>query len=180
MSWRASSEPASLGLDDPEASRGTLLAIGALGVAFDLTFNGQRSGLAIPLFALLLAASVRTVGRRSASTDVLLSCAVLISIFPAIVADPVVAALDIFAASVLLGIAVTQDLGPILSTGIVGLAQRGIALGRRAVAVPHYLSAPLASPADRGRVRAGLRVALIATPVLALFAALLSQSSLGS
>jgi hypothetical protein len=163
------------GLDDPEASRTTLFAILALGVAFDLTFNGQLPGLAVPLFALLLVASFRTVAHRSASSDVLLAGAALLAIFPAFRASIELAVVDILAASALLGLVATQDVEPITTATVVGVVRRGIAVGRRALGVPRYLSAPFASPAERSRARAALRVVLVAAPVIAIFAALLAS-----
>jgi hypothetical protein len=163
------------GLDDPEASRTTFFAIVTLGVAFDLTFNGQLPGIAVPLFALLLVASFRTVAHRSASSDVLLASAVVLAIFPALHASIELAVVDVLAASALLGLVATQDLEPITSATIVGLVRRGIAVGRRALGVPRYLSAPFASQAERSRARKALRVVLVAAPVIAIFAALLAS-----
>jgi hypothetical protein len=175
MSSRASVEPPSLGLDTPEASRKTFLAIGSLGVAFDLTFNGQRPGLAVPLFTLMLAVASRSVVRRSPSSDLLLAGSVVLAIFPALRAAEELQVLDILAASALLGLAATQDVEPIGAATVLGLLRRGLALARRSLAVPGYLAAPFASPAERSRARRAVRVALVATPVLALFAALLAS-----
>jgi hypothetical protein len=163
------------GLDAPEATRRTLLALIALGAGFDLTFNGQRLGIAIPIFTLILAASLRTVLHRSVGTDLLLGSAIGVAVFPALIASPQLAALDIFAASTLLGLAATQDLEPITRASVVGLVHRGLTLLRRALGVPSYVAAPFARPAERGRLRTTIRAALIAAPVLILFAALLSS-----
>ena len=174
MSSRANIEP-TLGLDAPEANRTTLVALTALGVAFDLTFNGQTPGVAVPIFALILAASFRTVAQHSFSTDLLLAGAVLFAIFPAVRAAEALAALDILAASALLGLAATQDVERMSSASVLGLLRRGLAIARRSLHVPGYLAAPLASPSERGRARRALRAALIATPILILFAALLAS-----
>ena len=175
MSSRAPTEPPSLGLDAPEATRTTLVALAALGVAFDLTFNGQTPGLAVGLFALILAASFRTIAQRSLSTDLLLAGSVLFAIFPAVRAAGALAALDILAAAALLGLAATQDVERMSTATVLGLLRRGLALARRSLHVPGYLASPLASPAERGRARRALRVALISTPILILFAALLAS-----
>ena len=176
MTSGSPAEPVTIpGLDDPEASRTTLLAILALGVAFDLTFNGQLPGFAVPLFALLLVASFRTVAHRSASSDILLAGAAILAIFPALRASIELAVVDILAASALLGLVATQDVEPITTATVVGVVRRGIAVGRRALGVPRYLSAPFASPAERSRARRALRVVLVAAPVIAIFAALLAS-----
>jgi hypothetical protein len=175
MASRAPAEPTSLGLDAPEASRTTLLALATLGVAFDLTFNGQNPGLAVPLFALALAAAFRTVARRSVSTDMLLSGSVVFATFPALRASPDLAILDVFAAAALLGLAATQDVERIARSTVLGLLRRGLALARRSLAVPGFVAAPFASPAERSRARRALRAASIAAPILVLFAALLAS-----
>jgi uncharacterized protein DUF4153 len=162
-------------LDAPEASRTTFLVIVALGAGFDLTFNGQLPGLAVPLFALILVGSFRSVARRSPSTDLLFVGSIILSVFPALHASIELAVVDILAASSLLGLAATQDVEPLATVTIVGLFRRGIALARRALGVPHYIAAPFASPAERGRARATLRVVLVAAPVIAVFAALLAS-----
>jgi uncharacterized protein DUF4153 len=163
------------GLDAPEATRTTLLALVALGAAFDLTFNGQRPGVSVPIFALILAVSLRFVLPRAFGTDLLLAGAVGVSVFPALIASPQLAGLDILAASGLIGLAATQDLEPITFATVVGLVHRGLTLLRRALGVPSYVAAPFARPANRGRLRTTLRVALIAAPILIVFAALLSS-----
>ncbi|MGH2726740.1 MAG: hypothetical protein ACRDKS_07160, partial [Actinomycetota bacterium] len=100
----APAEPTTLpGIDVPEATNRTLLAILGLGVAFDLTLNGQQPGVSIPLFALLLATALRRVGRRSAETGVILAGASVLSIFPALRASVSLTALDVLAASALFG-----------------------------------------------------------------------------
>ena len=176
MPDRASVEPSAFEkLDAPEASRRTLVGITALGVAFDLSFNGQRPGVSIPIFVLFLAVALRGVSRRSPSTDALLVGAMVLSIFPALRASEPLIALDVLAIATLFGLVATQDLEPLATATIIGLARRGIALARRAIEVPSFLGAPLAAPEERGRFRAGLRAAAIAAPVLALFAALLAS-----
>ncbi|MGH2726151.1 MAG: DUF4153 domain-containing protein, partial [Actinomycetota bacterium] len=67
------------------------------------------------------------------------------------------------------------DLGPVGSTSITGLVRRGLAILLRALTIPRFLAAPLAQPAERRRSKTILRAALIATPILALFASLLAS-----
>jgi len=162
------------GLDAPEATRATLLWFFALGVAFDLTFNGQQAGIAIPLLALALCASLRSVARRSRETDVLLIGAIVVSIFPALRASQQLASIDLIAASALLGLVATQDLGPISRITAKALANRGLAVPRRALKAAHYIAAPLRRHGG-GRLRVALRVAGIALPIVALFAGLLAS-----
>lgn len=164
-----------LGLDAPEASRRTLLAILSLGIAFDVAFNGQRPGMSIPLFTLLLAASMRTVTLRSSGTDVLLAGAVMLSIFPALRASEPLIALDVLAVTTLLGLAVTQDLGSITSVSITGIVRRGVALLTRSLHVPRFLAARFGEPIERHRTKVALRAALVAVPIVALFATILAS-----
>lgn len=169
-------EPATLlELEAPEASRRVLLAILALGVAFDLAFNGQRPGVSIPLFTILLAVSLRTAARRSLGTDVLLGGAAVLSIFPALRASEPLIALDVLATSALLVLAVTQDLGSIASVSLTGLLSRGVALLTRSLLVPRFLAARLGQPSERRRAKAALRATLVALPIVALFATLLAS-----
>lgn len=175
MPSNASAEHAISELGAPEATYRSLIAIVALGVAFDLAFNGQRPGLSIPLFATLLAVSFRRVSVRSVETDVLLAGAVVVAVFPALRASPPLVALDVLAASALFGLAATQDLGPVGRTSLTGLVRRGIAILLRALLVPRFLAAPLAQPVERRRSKTALRAALIAFPILALFASLLAS-----
>jgi hypothetical protein len=83
--------------------------------------------------------------------------------------------LDVLAASALFGLAATQDLGPARSVSVTGLVRRGLAILLRALTVPRFLAAPLAQPAERRRGKTILRAALIAAPILALFASLLAS-----
>lgn len=176
MSRRTPIEPSAFpGLDAPEATPRTLLAIIALGLGFDLAFNGQRPGISIPLFTILLAVALRTIAVRSIQTDVLLAGAVVLSIFPALRATPELIAIDVLAASALIGLAVTADLGTIGSETIVGLVRRGIAILQRTLFVPRFLAGPFAEPTERRRTRAALRAFIVAAPVLALFAGLLAS-----
>ncbi len=162
-------------LDTPEASPRTLLAIAALGVAFDLAVNGQRPGLSIPLFTLLLATALRTVAPRSRETDVLLGGAIVLSIFPALRATVPLIAVDILASSMLVALAATSRLDSVLSLSFTGLFPRAGALLQGALFLPRFLMAPFAIPADRRRLRVILRTLLIVTPILALFASLLAS-----
>lgn len=162
-------------LDLPEASRNAFLAVLGLGVAFDFSINGQNPGVSISLFFLILAASLRTVCRRSIETDVLLAGAVLIAIFPTLHGTDPLAAFDLLAAAGLLVLAVTQDLGSMLSISIVGLLRRAGALFSRTLTVPRYLTAPFAGMREGNRAFAVLRWFLVVVPVLAIFAALLAS-----
>lgn len=164
-----------LGLNAPEASRRTVIAITALGLAFDLAFNGQRPGVSIPLFTILFAVALRTVAVRSIQTDVLLAGAVVLSMFPALRATPELIAIDVLAAAALIALTATADLGDLGSETIVGLVRRGIAILRRTLLVPRFLAAPFAEPTERRRTRAALRAVIVTAPVLALFAALLAS-----
>ena len=162
-------------LDAPEASTRTLLTILALGGAFDLAFNGQAPGLSLPLFTLALAFTLRNVTKRCVETDVLLIGAVTLSIFPALRASEELIALDVLAIAALLGLAVTQDDGPLATTSLVALMKRGMTLAARSLHVPRFLAAPLAHDTDRTKMRIFLRTAVIATPLLAVFASLLAS-----
>ena len=162
-------------LDAPEASARTLIAITALGVAFDLAVNGQRPGLSIPLFVLLFAAAIRTVAPRSRETDVLLGGAVVLSIFPALRASLPLVALNLLASSVLIALAATAEFGSIAHLSFTGLFPRALAFLNRALHVPRFLTARLTMPADRRRTRVVLRTVLLVAPILALFASLLAS-----
>ncbi len=164
-----------LGLDEPEASRRTILTILFLGVAFDLAFNGQQPGISIPLFTILLVGSIRSATRRALDTDILLAAAVLLSIFPALRASEPLIALDVLAISSLLALAVTQDLGSIASVSITGIVRRGMALLTRSLHVPRFLAGRFGEPVERRRAKVALRAALVALPIVALFATILAS-----
>jgi hypothetical protein len=164
-----------LGLDEPQASRRTILAILSLGVAFDLAFNGQQPGISIPLFTILLAGSIRSVTRRTLETDILLAGALVLSVFPALRANEPLIALDVLAVSALLGLAVTQDLGSIASVSITGIVRRGMALLTRSLHVPRFLAGRFGEPVERRRAKVILRAALVALPIVALFASILAS-----
>jgi hypothetical protein len=169
-------EPAAiLGLDEPQASRRTVLTILFLGVAFDLAFNGQRPGISIPLFTILLVGSIRSLTRRALETDILLAGALVLSIFPALRANEPLIALDVLAISSLLALAVTQDLGSIASVSITGIVRRGTALLARALHVPRFLAGRFGEPVERRRAKVVLRAALVALPIVALFATILAS-----
>ena len=162
-------------LEEPEASTRTFLTILALGIGFDLAFNGQNPGLSLPLFTVALAFGLRTAIKRSAETDALLIAAVTLSIFPAFRASEAVIALDVLAIAALLGLAATQDLGRLATTSVVALVKRGMALAIRSLHVPRFLAAPLGRDVDRSTLRIVIRTALIALPLLAVFASLLAS-----
>src|SRR5438552_666171 len=140
-------------IDVPEATRTALAAIACLGLGFDLTFNGQRPGLAIPLLALGLATSIRRIAVRSPATDVLLASAVVIAVFPALLASPPLAAFDVVAAAALLALAATQDRGSITSETVPGLVRRALTIVVAALEVPRSLTAPFVAPGERSRLR---------------------------
>ncbi|MGH2785167.1 MAG: DUF4153 domain-containing protein [Actinomycetota bacterium] len=167
--------PAIVDLNEPVASTRTVLTILALGLAFDLAFNGQYPGLSMPLFTAALAVSLRIVTMRSAETDALLLGAVVLSIFPAFRASEPLIAIDVLAIGALFGLAVTQDTGRLATTSLVGLIKRVVALSIRSLHVPRFLAAPLGRGVDRSRFRVVLRTALIAVPLLAIFASLLAS-----
>ena len=162
-------------LEGPKASPRTLITILAMGVAYDLAFNGQRPGISIPLFVLALTAVLRPLARRSVETDALLGGALLLSIFPALRASEPLIALDVLAIISLLCLAVTQDLGPVSSISIAGLLRRIGAMFSRSLLVPRFLLRPMGTRTTRGRVLAVVRVVVIAVPVLAIFASLLAS-----
>lgn len=162
-------------LEGPRASTRTVLTILALGVAFDLAFNGQRPGVSIPLFVLCLTATLRPVTRRSLETDALLAGAFLLSIFPALRASEPLTALNVLAIVGLLGVSVTQDLGPFSSISIIGLLRRVGVMFTRSLLVPRFLLRPMSTRTTRGRVLSVVRVVIIAVPVLAIFASLLAS-----
>lgn len=162
-------------LDAPQASTRTLLTILALGVAFDLAFNGQYPGLSMPLFTFALAIALRTATKRSAETDALLIGSVVLSIFPVLRASEPLIALDVIAITALLGLAVTQDAGRLATTSLVALVKRVTTLATRSLHVPRFLAAPLGRDVDRSTLRIVIRTALIAIPLLAVFASLLAS-----
>lgn len=162
-------------LDSPEASTRTLLVIAGLGVAFDLAVNGQRPGLSITLFVFLFALALRTVLPRTRDTDVLLTSALVLSVFPALRANVPLVALDVLAVSALIALAATGEFGSIMQLSFTGLFPRGLAFFQRALHVPRFLRAPFTTPADRRRSRVILRTTLLVAPILALFASLLAS-----
>jgi hypothetical protein len=162
-------------LDAPQASTRTFLTILALGIGFDLAFNGQYPGLSMPLFTVALAFTLRAATKRSAETDALLVAAVTLSIFPALRASEPLIALDVIAIAALLGLAVTQDAGRLATSSLIGLLNRVAALATRSLHVPRFLAAPLGRDVDRSTLRLVIRTALIALPLLAVFASLLAS-----
>lgn len=99
----------------------------------------------------------------------------MLSIFPALRASVPLIALDVLAVSALFGLVATQDMGPLSSTTLTRLVRRGLAILNRTLHVPRFLAAPLALPVERRRAAVVLRAALIALPVLAVFASLLAS-----
>jgi len=162
-------------LDAPQASTRTFLTILALGIGFDLAFNGQYPGLSMPLFTVALAFTLRAATKRSAETDALLVAAVTLSIFPALRASEPLIALDVIAIAALLGLAVTQDAGRLATSSLIGLLKRVAALATRSLHVPRFLAAPLGRDVDRSTLRLVIRTALIALPLLAVFTSLLAS-----
>ena len=161
--------------DVPAASRSALAAIVSLGFVFDLAFNGQRPGVAIPVLALAVALTLRTIARRSSETDALLLLAVTLSIFPALRASVPLAAFDVLGASALLAFAATQNEGPVASITVPGVFRRGLAVITGALETPRFLARPLSETAGRRRLRVVLRFLAITIPVLAIFGGLLAS-----
>ena len=159
----------------PSASRAALGAIVILGFAFDLTFNGQRPGVAVPLLALGLAFVLRAIAPRSIATDSLLGLAVIVSVFPALRASPPLAAFDVLAAAALLAFAATQNEGSVVSITVPGVIRRGFAIVSSALETPRFLARPLSATTRRRRVRSALRFLAITIPVLAVFGGLLAS-----
>ncbi|HJR18408.1 MAG TPA: DUF4173 domain-containing protein [Actinomycetota bacterium] len=162
-------------LEAPQASTRTFLTILALGIGFDLAFNGQYPGLSMPIFTVALSYALRSATKRSAETDALLVGAVTLSIFTALRASETLIALDVLAIAALLGLAVTQDAGRLGTTSIVALLKRVVSLATRSLHVPRFLAAPLGRDVDRSTLRIVIRTAVIALPLLAVFASLLAS-----
>ena len=161
--------------DVPSASRGALGGIAALGFAFDLTFNGQRPGIAVPLLALGVALALRRIAHRTPATDILLASAVALSIFPSLRASVPLAAFDVLAASALFAFAATQNEGSVVVITVPGVFRRGLAVITGALETPRFLARPLSETAGRRRLRVTLRFLAITIPVLAIFGGLLAS-----
>ena len=80
-----------------------------------------------------------------------------------------------FLIAALLGLAVTQDVGRLVSISLGALLKRGMALAIRSLHVPRFVAAPLGRDVDRSTLRIVIRTALIALPLLAVFASLLAS-----
>lgn len=177
---RATADARGLGadLEGPVASRSTAASLLLLGIAFDLSFNGQRPGASIPLFVLLVAASLRSAAPRSISADVLLGGAVFFSVFPALRASGGLIALDLLATTFLLSLAAGRD-GDVFGASVAALARRFGSAWRCAAVVPGFVLAPFAGVVGRieiERSRPALRAVGIGLPAVAVFAALLAAA----
>ena len=166
-------------LTDDAVSTRALASFLGLGVAFDVALNGQRPGLSIPLFVMLLVAVVARWIRHDHEDDLLLGAALLLSIFPALRASEGLIAADVLAAGALLALAAAKDERGAFRTTVESLFRRAGHVLLALLRVPAAVLAPAAGIAGRlplGRWRGVVRGLAIAAPVVAVFAALLASA----
>jgi len=158
---------------------GPIALLVLLGIGFDLALNGQRPGVSIPLLVTLVAVAMRLHVRGGLERDLLLAGAVGFSVFCALRASDGLVALDVLVSTGLLGLAAAREASGLLRASLESFLRRGVHLVLAAVRVPAAVLAPMARAAgraDQRRVIAGVRVALIALPILVVFAALLASA----
>lgn len=174
--------------EPPVASRRGAAALLALGIAFDVAFNGARPGVSVPVYVALLAASLRfgahdlspvAAHRGLRCADLLLGTAVFLSLFPAMLAASWLTALDLVVVALLLTLAVAPETAALFDARAMTLAGATFRVWWGAIGVPGFLRAPLAHAFDRlrlERARPALRVLLVAGPPVGLFAILLATA----
>jgi hypothetical protein len=166
-----------------------LLAGLALGIAFDLLFNGKLPGISVPIFAILvlvgLALALRWEGARPLAANVWLPLTLLFfAAWTAVRANGFLTFLNVCACLGLLGlIAVHLAQSSAARTGLVPLALSPLqavvgSVGRGGQVLGQGARPLAANGPARQRATPILRGALLAIPILLLFTALLASADL--
>lgn len=168
LSWRG----------EVTSSARLVLLVFAIGILFDLAFNGQSPGVSFPLFIAAVAGALWS-HMSDAKGKTLLALATFFSIFPALRSAESVIALDVLAVLALLATAVAYEHADLLEASLRGFALAALGLLASAWRIPRFVVSPLASfgrSVEPGRVRGAARAALVAGPVVLVFAILLASA----
>lgn len=163
----------------PRTSWSTIARIAAVGIWFDVAIAEQSPGISIPVLLAITVALLRSSFRRSWHDDLLLGCALLVSSFIAVRASEPLIAIDVLVALALFVAAAVSTPGSALRATVADafrIAERGLLAITHA---PGFIARPLAGAVRNTSFRRALpavRAAVIALPILFVFAILLASA----